>query len=36
MIAHKKSTPQVHDLYELQLMNLDTIYEHLEHFKETE
>ena len=34
-MVHKKSTPQVHDSYELQPMNLDTIYEHLRQFKGT-
>ena len=32
MITHKKSTSQVHNLYELQLMNLDTTQEYLRHF----
>ena len=36
IVAHKKSAPQVHDLYELQSMNLDLIYRHSEHFKETQ
>ena len=36
IMTHKKSAPQVHDLYKLQSMNFDTIYEHSEYFKETE
>ena len=35
MMTYKKSTPQVHNLYELQFMNLDTIYRCLRCFKET-
>ena len=35
MITYKKSTPQVYNLYELQLINLDIIYKFLEHFKKT-
>ena len=36
LITYKKSTPQVHNLYKIQPMNLDTIYECSEQFKETE
>ena len=36
IITHKTSTPQVHNLYELQFINLDTIYRCLRCFKETE
>ena len=35
-LTHKKSTPQVYNLYELQLMKLDAIYKYLKYFKETE
>ena len=35
MITHKKSAPQVYNLYRLQLINLDTIYKYLRHSKET-
>ena len=35
IMTHKKSAPQAHNLYELQPINLDTIYRHLTHFKET-
>ena len=35
VMTHKKSAPQIYDLYELQLMNLDTTQEYLRHFKET-
>ena len=36
MIVYKKSVSQVHNLYELKSMNLDTIYRYLRYFKETE
>ena len=36
IITHKKSTFSIYNLYKLQLMNLDTIYKYLRHFKETE
>ena len=35
MMTHKKSALQICDSYKLQSINLDTIYKHLEHFKET-
>ena len=35
IVTHKKSTPQVCDPYELQSINLDTIYRHSRYFKET-
>ena len=34
MITHKKSAPQISNLYELQSTNLDTIYRYLRWFKE--
>ena len=36
IITHKKSAPQICNLYKLQLMNLDIFYKCLKHFKETE
>ena len=35
MMTYKKSTPQVHDLYKLQLIDLDTTQEYLRYFIET-
>ena len=35
VVTHKKSSPQVHDSYELQLINLNTTHKCLKHFKET-
>ena len=35
MMTYKKSAPQIHDSYELQSMNLNTIYRHSEQFEET-
>ena len=35
VIAHQKLTISYHDSYELQLIDLDIIYEHSEWFKET-
>ena len=36
MMTHKKSTLQIYNLYELQIINLDSIYKCLKYFKEIE